>query len=562
MAFIFPNVDPTYIYQRKEDDYIFLQNTRPVRLGRAANSDGQVIKYGKAVLTEVPWFQHKVKAFKSNGDELVEITEGEPSANEFIVDYSIGLAFTHESLSGQSVTFEYYGTGYVSISADRIWMDDGTENPVDTLQDALEQVDEGIEILGEIGDLTFRKEFSPTANYRKWNFVSYNNKTYVALEHSTGEFPSTSDKWGLVSSGVDFASTYDEDQAYSIGDIVSDASSKSLYVSNIDSNSSPLSDSVSWTKMISFDGLFEDVQNYLDGIETKFDVLKQQLSSDINTLKNEITSQFENLNADLDEYIDEKNLQINQVISNVISAEDSRKQSETQRQIDETERANAETNRIENFNRFANRFTEGEDNLERAIQEHETVMDEARENNTVARSYINQLEPIANDIGGFKFMQDYSPDTTYQKNNMVYFDGEAFIALNEVVDEEPNDSPSWMPFTKKGQDGTGLVDSVNGVSPDENGNVDLGEMSVRSVNGQVGDIDITPATIDAVHINDLQQHVEEATADLDIIIGSPEQLETKDKENLVLAINELVREINTLKEQLAENEANDGETES
>ncbi|WP_368900877.1 hypothetical protein [Oceanobacillus oncorhynchi] len=562
MAFIFPNVDPTYIYQRKEDEYIFLQNTRPVRLGRATKFDGQVIKYGKAVLTEVPWFKHKVKAFKSNGDELIEITEGEPSTNEFIIDYSIGLAFTHESLSGQSVTFEYYGTGYVSISADRIWMDDGTENPVDTLQDALEQVDEGIEILGEIGDLAFRKEYSSTANYRKWNFVSYNNKTYVALEHSTGETPSTSDKWALVSSGVDFASIYDESQTYSVGDIVSDASSKSLYVSNIDNNSSPLSDSDSWTKMISFDGLFEDVQSYLDGIETKFNGLKQQLSSDINTLKNEVTSQFENLNADLDEYVDEKNLQINQVISNVSSAEDSRKQSETQRQIDETERANAETSRTESFNRFASRFTEGEDNLERAIQEHETVMDETRENNTVARSYINQLEPIADDIGGFKFMQDYSPDTTYQKNNMVYFGGEVFIALNEVVDEEPNDSPSWMPFAKKGQDGTGLVDSVNGVIPDENGNVDLGEMSVRSVNGQVGDIDITPATIDAVHINDLQQHVEEATADLDIIIGSPEQLETEDKENLVLAINELAREINTLKEQLAENEVNDGETES
>lgn len=537
MPFYFPNVDPTYIYQRDEDEYLSLIDERTVR-------------HGKVVLREIPLFTDKVKVTNRSGQVMTEVDKETLANNEFRVDYSVGIIFFNASLNSQIVICEYTGTGYVSISANRIWMDNGVEDPVETLQEALSQVDEGIETLREVGDLSFKGAFSPTSSYRKWNFVNYNNKTYVALEHSSGEPPSSSDKWAIVSSGVDFASTYDEDQTYSIGDIVSDPTNKSLYVSNIDNNSSPLSDSDSWTKMISFDGLFEDVQNYFDGIENKFNGLKQKLSGDINTLKNEIALQFEDLNADLDEYIDEKNLQINQVIDNVNSAENSRKQSESQRRIDETERANAETSRAESFNRFAYRFAESEENLERAIQENESVIEEAIENNTISRSYINQLEPIADDIGGFKFMQVYSPDTTYQKNNMVYFSGEVFIALNEVVDEEPNESSSWMLFAKKGQDGTGLVDSVNGVSPDENGNVDLGEMSVRSVNGQVGDIDITPATIDAVHINDLQQHVQEATADLDIIIGSPEQLETEDKENLVLAINELVLEVKSLKERI------------
>lgn len=68
----------------------------------------------------------------------------------------------------------------------------------------------------------------------------------------------------------------------------------------------------------------------------------------------------------------------------------------------------------------------------------------------------------------------YSNTTTYPKDNVVSHNGSSFIALKTNTGISPtNDGINWSTVAQKGLDGSGSVVTVNGVSPDVNGNVEI-----------------------------------------------------------------------------------------
>lgn len=535
MAFYFPNVDPTYIYRREPNEYLFL-------------SDERTIRHGRVTLREIPWFDQKVTVKTSSGNELVEVTTEQLSNNEFRVDYSIGIVFFNENLNGQTVICEYHGTGYVSISANRIWMDNDVDDPVETLQEALSQVDEGIEILREVGDLTFKGEFNESTSYKKWNFVSYNNKTYVATENTTGESPSSSSKWSLVSSGVDWVNKYNPEQSYSIGDMVSDSESQNLYISNIDANNSPLSDTEAWTNMISFDGLIQEVQDYLSNIDNQFDTLRLTLSTHIEEAETEVTNRINNLQEELEELVNSSATEIDNVISEAQQSEQNRSSSEQARIQNEQMRNNSETQRQSEFDEQMNVINTSVSNLNSELENAQRINQESEALNETTSEYISALEPVAPNIVNFTFVGEYNPDSSYKKNNLVLYNGSTYISLTENTNVLPDNSETWELFASKGQDGEGLVSTVNGLSPDVNGNINLGNIMVESVNGQIGKIEITAESIGGVSQESLDQTLAQFTSDLDIVTGNLEQLETNEKDSLVAAINEIYNEVKAIRE--------------
>ena len=86
---------------------------------------------------------------------------------------------------------------------------------------------------------------------------------------------------------------------------------------------------------------------------------------------------------------------------------------------------------------------------------------------------------------GFTWKKEYNPATAYIKDDVVYYNGSSFIALKSVTGITPsNDSVNWNIITQRGLDGAGSVSSVNGISPDLEGNVSI--PVVTSVNGEYG----------------------------------------------------------------------------
>jgi hypothetical protein len=130
MAYYFSGVDPAYVFKRKgdtADPFIFLKETF------------QVLN-GIVTLREIPDFNSKVTVRKLDGTLLTETTNT-PIANQYRVDYTSGIISFHSSHEGNTLTFDYYGIGYVSFPSSRIWVDTNASVSGKSLQQVITDLD-------------------------------------------------------------------------------------------------------------------------------------------------------------------------------------------------------------------------------------------------------------------------------------------------------------------------------------------------------------------------------------------------------------------------------------
>ena len=174
---------------------------------------------------------------------------------------------------------------------------------------------------------------------------------------------------------------------------------------------------------------------------------------------------------------------------------------------------------------------------EKAIlaDEKATLANTAAESATEATSTINLALP---NVINLEYIAPYNASTQYRKNNIVRHARNSYIALQDTLGNEPTgniDSPFWGVIAIGGADGTGsgTVTSVNGVEPDDTGNVTLTVTS--SWADLTGKPTSFPSTIPLVaglqNALDLKFTVAKA--------GSIDDLTTTTKANLVAAINEI-----------------------
>lgn len=93
-----------------------------------------------------------------------------------------------------------------------------------------------------------------------------------------------------------------------------------------------------------------------------------------------------------------------------------------------------------------------------------------------AQQATDAINLVLPNVLNLEFMAPYNATTQYFKNNIVRQGKNSYIALQDTLGNEPTgttDSPFWGVLAIGGLDGAGSVVTVNGESPDENGNVTI-----------------------------------------------------------------------------------------
>lgn len=531
MSFYFPNVDPTYIYKREgtdDDPFLSLIDTNNV-------------KQGKIVLKEIPSHKEEVVITDSKGNELAETESDSPSNDEYRIDYSVGMAYFNSSRNGEEMTCEYLGTGYVLISAERIMLDGDPEDPLDSLQDAFDSVEDAVNTLREVEDLDFVGEYSSSHDYKKWNFVNYNGKTFVATRGNKGIAPDDDSYWRLVSSGVGFAGVFDEDRTYTIGDLVTDKNRKDFYVSVSLNNDSDLDDEDKWELILTLKDTVKDFTDLLDAKIEELQSFKDQLAeSDEQRDENDsdrdkqVSDALEDVNTVMDAHkASEKTRDDNErdrrsQENKRTSSEETRVAGESQREQQESQRRSKEDSRNQEFNNLLKDNLELTDEIDKGLQE-------ISENSTVIEVKLGDAEEVfANveialeKIDDFKHVGDHDVETDYKQYNMARHDGSTYLALQDIDSEELREIDNeeyWGLLARKGKDGTQIT--VEGVEPDEDFNISLGELGYATEN----------------QIVDMRDDIREELQDT---LGDLSELKTTKKDNVVESINELKRRIDDI----------------
>lgn len=110
-----------------------------------------------------------------------------------------------------------------------------------------------------------------------------------------------------------------------------------------------------------------------------------------------------------------------------------------------------------------------------------------------ANERIESMDSLIPQVEGLENKGLYNSEYKYTKNNIVEYNGSSYQALKDNVNTPVSDTDTWSLVAQRGVDGEGAVSSVNGISPEEDGDVtltaeDIG--AVVSVNGQTGEVEI------------------------------------------------------------------------
>lgn len=236
-----------------------------------------------------------------------------------------------------------------------------------------------------------------------------------------------------------------------------------------------------------------------------------------------IINETERVNSETTRKASESERVINEGIR--ASAELTRDSNEAQRKSDESARNLSESQRI------SSESTRESNETARISAESQRVLDETtrksneqtRINNEVSRNStfdtkVSQVNQAITDGNNFltssTHKREYSPLTQYYKNNEVLYNGSTWRCMQDCISVTPTEGVNWTLVAQRGIDGTGSVSSVNGISPDLSGNVNIDATSLGGVTQEVF----------AAHANNTEIHVTKLEKDKLATIESGAQI--------------------------------------
>lgn len=181
--------------------------------------------------------------------------------------------------------------------------------------------------------------------------------------------------------------------------------------------------------------------------------------------------------ADLTQLKQDVNTAIQDIESTISETETVRQNTESERLVTEAVRASTESVRV---NTESVRLATEQERLDTEAVRIETVT--AKDDALLATQNANEASDKANILSENSIHRGgYSDTEEYKKHNEVRFNGSSYVALQDTIGNAPPESPQesnafWELRAQRGVDGMGSVISVNGISPDPNGNVDLGDI--------------------------------------------------------------------------------------
>lgn len=95
-------------------------------------------------------------------------------------------------------------------------------------------------------------------------------------------------------------------------------------------------------------------------------------------------------------------------------------------------------------------------------------------------------------IDSYKHVGDWQGSVEYKTNQEVLYNGSTYRAIEDNKGTQPTDKSKWQLIAQRGVDGEGAVASVNGIMPDSDGNVNLGDIASKEyVDDKIGDVDLS-----------------------------------------------------------------------
>lgn len=191
-----------------------------------------------------------------------------------------------------------------------------------------------------------------------------------------------------------------------------------------------------------------------DYAQTQGDYAKEQaLAANLATTNADLMAEKANnaaKEADLQAYNAENAMQeALRATTEADTQESLRKSAETEREAAETLRADQESTRQQN---------------EQTRQSQETK----RQSDT--RQAVSDVGVL---VSQTTFRGNYSEAIQYYKNNQVRYQKAVYIARKHTLGNLPTNTEFWQLFSVDGVDGKGAVSTVNNISPDQSGNVEL-----------------------------------------------------------------------------------------
>lgn len=241
MSFFFPEVDKIYVYKRKgtqDDPYVSI-------------SESLKVVNGRIILKEVPDLFTKVTVKDSNGNFLYETTNLTLNANEYRVDYSLGIVYFNSSNEGKEFTFDYQGVGLIAFPASRIWTRESNGEITETLQGLIDTATIARDSANEVSvNFVHKGEYDNATQYKSRNIVSYQGAIYIAIADTQGNPPTNQTYWKQLTF-FNWKGTYSSSTTYNYGNFVADTNNYNIYMSVANNNTgNSLSNTSYWTKII------------------------------------------------------------------------------------------------------------------------------------------------------------------------------------------------------------------------------------------------------------------------------------------------------------------------
>lgn len=203
---------------------------------------------------------------------------------------------------------------------------------------------------------------------------------------------------------------------------------------------------------LSYISILQDLIKQVQDLELEVLPLKneiEQLVQDFTEMYEEVEENEQARSIAESQRINDENLRVSNEQTRTL-AEQSRLEAEGLRLINEANRVNAENLRV--------------------------IAEQARANAELLRiqGTNERFENFDFIIANLDYKGNYNPEVQYHHYNVVFYEGSSYVAQRDVVGIPPNDLDiDWSMLARKGLDGQGAVQSVNGYLPDANGNITL-----------------------------------------------------------------------------------------
>ncbi|MGG3987533.1 hypothetical protein [Bacillus smithii] len=476
----------------------------------------------KAILTEIPNEYNRVRVTGDNR-EWYEITEGEIKENQYKVDYNNKIVTFHISNAGKQLTFKYLGEGMTLIPVSMIYTEHNGDiittlsdytntlsKAVDTAKQMLNEEDERIANENERKSNENDRKSNESVRQTNENTRTSNENDRISNENtrqSNEKTRQTNENTRISNENTRQANEevrqqQEQQRQDNTANAIANAQQATTNANNAATNANKAANNADEKANLAQEKA-KLVQEKIDSLDT----LKTQINQAITDSQTATT----NANTSASNANDKANYAQQQ-------GDYAKSQGDYAKQ-----QGDAANLAVTNANEAITNANNAATNANKAA------------NN--ANSAANNAQAI---VDNTKFIEPYNPETTYQKNNIVSYNGSSFIAKQTTTGNTPIGDANdvyWGLLAQRGVDGQGAVNSVNNILPDVNGNItitatDVGsipisqkgvpngvasidengrvldgngnvvEGKVTSVNGHIGDVNLNANDVGAISISE------------------------------------------------------------